>query len=235
MTLLDFFSGASVINLPERKDRLTAFRRELAAIGMALEPGRMDVFPGVRPDSAGQFPNIGVRGCYLSHLAVLKKAKENRLTSVLVFEDDVTFSPLLRQEADLLLGELMVRTWGFAYLGHTKDLPRSPKERFVEYSGELVTAHCYAVNGPVLPDLVEYLEAVLTRPAGHPEGGPMHLDGAFNMFRSRHPEVVTLLAAPSMASQRPSRSDLSPRWFDSVPVLRQAAHAARWLSDRIRR
>ena len=34
-------------------------------------------------------------------------------------------------------------------------------------------------------------------------------------FRRQNPDVVTVVAAPSLASQRPTRSDLSPRWFRS--------------------
>ena len=65
------------------------------------------------------------------------------------------------------------------------------------------------------------------RPAGSKLGGPMGMDGSLSWFRRENPDVITLMAAPPLASQRSTRSDLSPRWFDRVPMLRHAAERAR--------
>jgi hypothetical protein len=55
------------------------------------------------------------------------------------------------------------------------------------------------------------------------------------MFRQRHPEVLTLLAQPSLGSQRPSRSDITHnRWYDRWPVVRGAVAVARQLKARLR-
>jgi glycosyl transferase family 25 len=59
----------------------------------------------------------------------------------------------------------------------------------------------------------------------------MSIDGAMSFFRARHPEILTLVAAPSLASQRPSRSDLTPRWFDRIPGLRTGAAWVRVLRN----
>jgi hypothetical protein len=230
LTLLDYFPRAVVINLPERTDRRADVERELASVDMTLAPGRVEVFPGIRPTSAGEFPSVGVRGCYLSHLGVLRAALEQGAPSVLVFEDDVTFSPLLRERADDLVRGLVEREWDFFYLGHLLRLERVTTTALglAEWSGPILLAHAYAVHGRVLPRLVAFLEAALTRPAGSLEGGPMFPDGALNFFRAANPDVRTLVASPSLASQRSSRSDITPRWFDQVPALREATAAARW-------
>ena len=68
---------------------------------------------------------------------------------------------------------------------------------------------------------------MLERPAGHPDGGPMSPDGAFNIYLLQNPNVPCYVASPSLASQRSSRSDLTPKWFDNVPGFRQAASTAR--------
>jgi len=44
-------------------------QKELSRIGW-----RAEFFPAVRPETAQGFPWIGARGCFLSHLAVLKSA-----------------------------------------------------------------------------------------------------------------------------------------------------------------
>jgi hypothetical protein len=78
---------------------------------------------------------------------------------------------------------------------------------------------------------------VQQRPGGHPDGGPMHIDGAYSFFRERNPDVMTLIACPNLGWQRSSRSDVFPnKWFDRWPVFRQLTGMARgcrsWLKGR---
>jgi len=235
-TFADCFSRTYAINLPERIDRRKGLLAELRSQNQELKTRRMELFPGIRPDSAEGFPNRGVRGCFLSHLGVLRRALDERLDSVLVLEDDVGFSPLLGERLSAIDRELREQPWGFVYLGHRLELASTPEGRcLVPYSGEILTAHCYAVHGSVLPSLVEFLEAIPGRPPGHPEGGPMFPDGALSFFRERHAEFLTLAAAPSLVFQRSSRSDLTPRWFDRIPGLRQTAGLVRSLRGQKRR
>lgn len=70
--------------------------------------------------------------------------------------------------------------------------------------------------------MVGYLEAMLKRPNGSPEGGPMHVDGAYSWFRRAHPGVAAYVCTPSVAQQRYSRSDIS------VPTGWRATAAADW-------
>jgi hypothetical protein len=229
MTLTDYFARAYVVNLPERADRRRGMERELRAAGMPPTPGKVEFFPAVRPDSPGDFPGIGARGCYLSHLAILKRAIDDGLPNVLVMEDDLAVSGLLRPREGSIVGRLRSEDWGFVYLGHGVEFAPGGKNAapLRPFSGELQMTHFYGVNAPVIGRLVAFLEAVLTRPPGHPDGGPMHLDGAFNVFRAQNPDVRVLLSDPSFGHQRSSRSDIHPSWFDRVPGLRQLAGAAR--------
>ena len=48
----------------------------------------------------------------------------------------------------------------------------------------------------------------------------MPVDGAYNEFRLRNPDVNTLIAAPKLGWQRPSRSDLTPQLIDRIGPLR---------------
>ncbi|WP_458765088.1 hypothetical protein [Cupriavidus basilensis] len=55
------------------------------------------------------------------------------------------------------------------------------------------------------------------------------------MFRANHPELITLIATPSLARQRGSRSDIAGiRWYDRGP-LRNVASLARAVRDQLRR
>jgi hypothetical protein len=226
--LADLFGCTFVINLKERKDRRRAVTRELNLAGMPFAPGKVELFNAVRVVEASGFPTPGVRGCFLSHLGVLMEARQRDLPSVLVLEDDVAFSPLINQHFSTLVSALGGK-WDFAYLGHVERLSTKPPLSLIPFSGPVVTAHFYAVNGPVLDRLIEYLQQVQKRSPGHPLGGPMHFDGALTMFRQANPDVVTLLAQPNLGWQRSSRSDLHSNWFQSAPVFGEVYDVARYI------
>jgi glycosyl transferase, family 25 len=70
------------------------------------------------------------------------------------------------------------------------------------------------------------------RPAGHVDGGPMDVDGAYNWFRRSAFQPKTLLADPQLGFQRGSPSDITDRkWYDRVPPLARLARLARSMRD----
>ncbi|GMW02400.1 MAG: hypothetical protein AMXMBFR84_35360 [Candidatus Hydrogenedentota bacterium] len=229
--LMDFFDRAYIINLPERVDRRREMDAELKKVGMLGQSAKLQYFPAVRPDDAGGFPSRSVRGCFMSHLSALKKAYTEGLSNLLIMEDDLSFEPAFVATETAIVEMLSQHDWGFAYFGHGLAIPPGTKP-MEPYHGPIVLAHFYAVNGPCLGNLVAFLEQLLTRSPGDPEGGPMHVDGAFSTFRERNPDIVTLVANPSMGGQRSSRSDIHPSWFDRIPILRSMAGLAR---SRLRR
>lgn len=71
--------GIYYINLDRREDRRAEFLEEARRMEI-----RVERFPAIEK-------NPGMLGCHLSHLGVLKKARELGLPNVLVFEDDFQF------------------------------------------------------------------------------------------------------------------------------------------------
>jgi hypothetical protein len=96
--------------------------------------------------------------------------------------------------------------------------------------------HAYAVNQRVLKPLVAYLEDCLARPEGHTDGGPMHIDAAYNYFMRDNPQVLTYRSSKSVVIQRSSQSDVAPpkALHRLVPpvALRLARKAKSWLRAR---
>jgi len=232
MKIKNFFERIYVVNLPERTDRRKTIALELEKAGLPLTPHKIEIFPAIRPDSAGDFPSIGARGCFLSHLAILKQAKRDCLSNILIVEDDLVISTLLKQQEESLIEQLQKTDWGFVYFGHSVKLEQKGtntklKVRLQPFSESFQTTHFYGVNGKVIDRLIHFLEEVQRRPAGHPEGGPMHVDGAYNHFRAQNPDVLTLLAFPNLGSQENSRSDITPSWLDRTPIVRDFASSAR--------
>lgn len=236
----EYFSMTRIINLPERHDRRRAVMQELEAIGMRPGSDGVDFFEAIRPSDAAGFPSPGVRGCFLSHMEVLKEAHARSLESVLVMEDDLSISPAMQEVFGELTEILDTEPWGIVYFGYTDSakIIFATDRKLVQSAEPVGCAHFYAVHKRVLPQLLSFLELVLARRPGDPDGGPMHYDGALATFREQNPSVVTLLANPCLGFQRSSRSDISIRWYERVPVLRQASDVARsvraWLRTEVK-
>lgn len=227
-TLFDAFDRICIINLPQRADRRRAVTRELQRQGVVVDGARVRFFAAVRPEGPGDFPSTGARGCFLSHLQVLRQAWADGVQRLLVLEDDVMFCAEMAL-AHTLSDELAHGNWHLAYAGHVQPALSGPL-RWEATQEPLVCAHCYAVNGQALDTVVSHLEACLGRPAGHPLGGAMHVDGALTLLRQQQPGLITLRASRSLAGQRSSRSDIiGPSWLDRLPaaaLLRAAKN--RW-------
>ena len=235
--VFDAFHRYYIINLPSRSDRRQAVLSDLARAGIQANDPKLRIFSAVRPNDKGDFPSIGARGCYMSHLGVLQAALAEGIENVLIIEDDLALEPAALRPQPQLVEVLRSGDWDFAYLGHVQNSDTPNGQPCWQTTAQpLVCAHLLAFNKRVLPALVNYLETCLERPEGHPDGGPMHVDGAYTMFRKRNPETKTIICMPSLGNQRSSRSDIySNRWFDRLPIFRQAVGLTRNIINHIRR
>lgn len=233
--LFNFFDKSYIINLPERSDRREQMKQELKMLGLSESSERVVFFPAIKPTDRSEFPSIGARGCFLSHLDVLKEAKLQNLNHLLIMEDDLSFTRFLMKQQEVVVNELQHLNWDLAYLGHGLSLPSDSKGIFHEYSEPLMLTHFLAINKKTIAQLVDFLEEILKRAGGHPEGGPMHVDGAYSTFRKRNPQVVTLIANPSLGFQRASPSNVAGyKWFEKIPVFAQLFGTARPIKNWLR-
>jgi hypothetical protein len=230
------FDRVRIINLVDRPDRRRDMERQLSRAG-ALGPN-VDFFEARRPASAGEFPSMGARGCFESHLAVLREARTAGANSLLLMEDDFDFAVDVRERAPRLLQHLRAREWDIFYGAHLLRANGRMDLEPVPPAEAVLTASFVAFSGRVLPVLVAFLEAVQNRPAGSPEYGPMHVDGAYTVFRELNPQYGTFAAFPPLGKQRRSRSDITPSemLLDRWPAGRRLAELLRgaynWLERR---
>ena len=229
-SLNQYFERIVVINLPQRLDRRREMEAQLQSINLTAE-----FFPAIQPRDQGEWPSLGARGCFLSHYTVLKEALSIGSENVLFLEDDLDFSPSLPSFEAELIRQISSQPWDFLYLGHLEmqSVLDTGRLQLVPWSAGLRTTHFYAVNRSVLARLVAFLEQVMSRPDGHPLGGPQHIDGAYSMFRAQNPDVITLIANPVLGAQRSSRSDITAAWYDSVPGLVNVLNIARSVRRRV--
>lgn len=221
MKILDLFERAYVINLPERSDRRQGAAKELQKLDLAFTPNQLELFPGIRPVETGGFPSIGAQGCFLSHLQILRQARQDHLMNVLIIEDDLLIHRAFQPVESSLIEALSQQAWDMAYFGDSTDRPVVQPVAWQRLDHEILTTTFYGVHCQIFDRLIAFLETLMMRPSGHPDGGPMHLDGAYNVFRRQHADIITLQTNCGLVAQRSSRSDIYPSaWYESVPGVR---------------
>lgn len=220
MRALDkFFGQICVINLRSRPDRRREMHAQLERIGLGLDSANVLLFEADKPSDAGGFPSRGARGCFMSHLAVLRAARDQGVESVLILEDDLNFCADFPARFDAVASHLERHGWGmlhgvYACPGAAAPDCGEPCVR-VDPGLAIETSPFVAVHGRWIGLLVDYLEAMLARAPGDPRGGPMHVDGAYCWFRREHPQLPTWLASPPLGYQRSSRTDVHAlQWWD---------------------
>jgi glycosyl transferase family 25 len=209
--LFEVYDVVRIVNLPSRADRRRAMQGELRRIGLFGDP-RIAFFPAFAPEVSEPWRSRGERGCFLSHLAILKAAREAG-QSVLILEDDCDFTDAAfdadwGKGSDIFYG-------GFGALNYS-DL----------HASDVQGSHCMGFRASVVAPLVEFLEQLAQGEA------PPPIDGAYVRFRRAHPELRTSFALPQVAVQRQSPSDIAVGRFDRSWPLAFLAGIARKLNRR---
>lgn len=209
------FEMIRVVNLPERRDRRREMERELAKAGLENDP-RVAFFPAVRPTETGPFASIGARGCFESHLAILREAVAAN-KAVLILEDDCDFTSALKP------GQDFGTDWQIFYGGY-----HAVDANDVQNS-DIIGSHMMGFSAEGAARVFAYFDTL------HCPPGVVHpgVDAAYMWFRRAHPDVRVRLAEPLLAVQRSSRSDVHDlRFYDRTPVLREAVNLARQMFRR---
>lgn len=236
--VLSVFDRIYVLNLPHRRDRRREMEAELARIGLSFAHPSVTLFPAIAPADPGEFPSLGARGCFESHLAMHRAILASGARRALILEDDASFArgfaerfadalPLLRgPDWDLLYSVQPVTAQpGDRPLGHGL-LRLSPEHSFL-------TTHFLGVSRAFSEAASSYLDKMRTRRAGDPYGGPMHVDGAYVWMRKDLPDLGILATELPLATQRSSRSDIAgQRLHHRLPLLRDAVAMLRRLGRR---
>jgi len=231
--LLELFRRIYVVNLPSRPDRRAEAAQQLARIGLSFDHPQVELFDAVRPNSRGEFVSIGARGCFLSHLGVIDAALADGCGSFLILEDDADFAPGFRGRLGGIAGQIDAAGWDI-FFGWYPDVPGRPDGDVrdlispIQPDMQIVCSHFVAFRREAALLARPYLQAIYDRPEGHPDGGAMHVDAAYNWFRRTHPTLRTYAPLQPLAFQRSSRTDIHDlRWFDRIGVVRPIADLAR--------
>lgn len=184
-------------------------------------------FSAIRPTSAEGFPSIGARGCFLSHLEVLRQARDGDTKSLIILEDDLDFTFDFAERWKRAAAELETKVWSMFYPGHGLD-HLSGGLTLIDPKRGVQCTHFMVIKREAIPEIITGLETILSRPPGHPLGGPMHVDGAYSTIRMQNPALTTYAYFPVLGHQRPSKTDVGDmKWFDRAGMLAPLVDLAR--------
>jgi len=220
------FDRLYILNLSDRTDRRREMAGELARIGTSFADPRVRLFGATRPDTAGHFPSVGARGCFVSHLAILREAHALGCHAILILEDDCDFvagfESLLRPALDML--DIL----GFDIFYGGYELPDGPGGAdagatplvLADWATPVRVSHFIGFGRAAMDGLIPYLETMLEAPPGGSGHGGTHIDIAYSRFRAGRPDLIAWLASPQLGYQRPSRPDVAPPTpIDRLPGL----------------
>lgn len=199
--LREYFDRVVVINLARRVDRLEAFEHELTEKGWPFK--RPEVFSAV--DGAkvcapkGFVSGDGAWGCVRSHVAVLERALNDGVKSLLVLEDDAALRYSFADDVARFLSrapddweQLML---GGQFVGRDRSLVKDRVSDGVLRVAGVERTHAYAVRGRYMQDLY----ALWCRADRHCD----HVMGPFQRGR------LVYAPDPFVVGQARSKSDIN--------------------------
>lgn len=207
MNIIEYFDRTRIINLAARNDRREETELEFKRFGFPINTDKVSFFKAISPDEPAGFPNTGARGCFLSHMEIIREAKESELNNLLILEDDILFSKKVLEYGSIAVEKLTSLDWDIVYFGHTLESD-SDFVGWKRLDRPMLKTHCYAINESIFDELTRFLQKVLQRPPGHRDGGPMHYDGALNTFRKQNPSIKSYYYSKNLGYQRPSVTDV---------------------------
>jgi glycosyl transferase family 25 len=189
---------AFYINLDTRTDRRDQIEAECARMSIAVER-----FPACRSLT----PPIG---CTLSHLTVLKLARERGLPSVLVFEDDFEFLVSKDVLDDVLIH--LPEDYDVVMLSYNLLRSEPYNHRFVRVL-EAQTASGYIVHSRMYDRLIATLEEGYQLFLANPHVHWLYINDQY--WKRLQPESRWYATTVRMGKQRPGWSDLGQKFVDN--------------------
>jgi glycosyl transferase family 25 len=203
-TLNDYFEWIVCINLDRRLDRWKKASKIFNNLNLKVE--RIPAIDGTKePKKYNLKP--GELGCLLSHLNVIKIAKNTNKKNVLILEDDVEFC---KNTISLFFEyEKELPNWDWIYLGGNHALNNkymSPFNAPIQVSDhvyrvrEIYSTHSYAIKETIYDDLINIIENT---------NAP--LDVAYSNL---HSKLKTYLFRPPLTWQYNDYSDIMEKTID---------------------
>ncbi|NDE14250.1 hypothetical protein EBZ80_04895 [bacterium] len=198
---MDLFGGVVYLNLDKRTDRRAEIERELASMGLVAER-----FAAIEKSP-------GILGCSLSHLHILRMARERQWKNVLILEDDLRFLVDRDTFWDRLsrFFERHGDSYGVLMLDYCLER-QEPVDDLVVRAIEAWSAAAYLVSERVYDRLIGVYERTVPLLEATGEHWNYANDQAWKVLQR---EGLFLAILPRLGKQRPSFSD-NRGYFDEA-------------------
>lgn len=165
MTLNDFFSEIVCINLDRRKDRWEKCLSDFDKLNIHVN--RFSATDGQKIDLPQNASYKGELGGSISHLNVVRMAKEKEYENILILEDDVEFNPKLNDIFPDLFSQVPkdwdILFFGGNHVGGTTQINKDVKKLYRSYA-----IHAYAIRKSAYDIIIQHMDnkinTVLTNP-----------------------------------------------------------------------
>jgi glycosyl transferase, family 25 len=233
--IIEHFERSYIINLSDRADRRRQVGKEFKSHGIDIPNDKVRFYNATRPTEKAGFESVGTRGCFTSHRNILDLANQDRLRNVLIFEDDVSFRSVDAAFEQKLINQVSHGDWDILYFGYLLPSDDGLVGPLARWQNGVRGTHFYAVNGPFIGKLLQYMNECEILPLGHPYGGPLSPDAVQNHMQLVVPNIKVFLSAPSLAHQRSSRTDVAANEIlDEIVWLRPFLLGGRAIKHRVR-
>jgi hypothetical protein len=187
MTIITHFPHIYCINLHRRPDRLEQFDQQAKATGFTYE--RLEAVDGVHLEEENDRRKAEL-GCKLSHLKAIKRAQRHGHESVLIMEDDAFITGDLS-----IIPETLPEGWEMFYLGVSHINPPEKINAGLVRVATGFTTHAYAIHASAYDVAIKAIEQTRAQ-----------IDVIY--ADHLHPRRNSYAVAPSIITQRISRSDI---------------------------
>lgn len=193
-----YFDKIYVINLDKREDRFLKFKDELEKFGIE-HVERFSAIDGSTVTTNSKLLS-GEIGVLMSHLEIVKQAKEQNLENILILEDDVFFTEEILKLDEYM--NLVPNDWDFIYFGgnhHYGPPPIILNDKIIKLN-YTVALHCVGINKTLFDTII----AMLPKMGKQVDAYYADLHSLYNAYGFK----------PNMAKQIAGFSDIQNRYVD---------------------
>lgn len=134
----DFFDGIYCINLYTRDDRLKKSKKVFNKLNIPVTYYRVE-----------KHPTSGAKGCFESHMSIIKKAYHDGCKNVLIFEDDLIDNSFYDEALVEKAINFMKKSckWDIFYFGHQPDIFWNTSRKVSDF---IIKTHSYLTHAYVV-------------------------------------------------------------------------------------
>lgn len=229
-SLVARFDRVICVNLERRPEFWATFQANVATVDWPFKPiQRMAAVDGHRTGAARYWNHtLGVWGCYRSHVRALEDALNDGVDTLMVMEDDAHFPADFACRVATFL-DAVPDDWDQIFFGGRFQGSTDLVNEHVLRATGVVQTHCYAIRGPFIRTMYEFLCSFTGGPGREgwadvdQQMALIHRDRAYKIYCPRH-WLVHQRRHRSDTKHAPGTENVKPK--PHRPPLRPARAAA---------